>query len=320
MPQVGTVLALFSIVMLKQNTIGKTVECSGIGLHSGKRVHLTLKPAPDNTGIVFRRIDLNYFPIKADVTHASKLSYATNLTRNGVSIATTEHLLGTIIGMGIDNLYIDIDAEEVPIMDGSASAFVYLISEAGLQKGDAERRYLKIVRPVHFGSGDRRASVYPSEDYRITYSIQFDHPVVGNQERTIVVRDAETFRSEIASARTFGFLKDVEMLRKNGLAMGGSLDNAIVIDSDRVLNSHLRYPDEFVRHKILDVIGDMGLLGYALVGHIVAHKAGHEIHAGLARKIRENPASFEIVPASELVPEHVAASHVEQEVVSPALG
>jgi len=306
--------------MLKQNTIGKTVECSGIGLHSGKRVHLTLKPAPDNTGIVFRRVDLNYFPIKADVAHASKLSYATNLTRNGVSIATTEHLLGTIIGMGIDNLFIDIDAEEVPIMDGSASAFVYLISEAGLQKGDSERRYLKIVRPVHFGSGDRRASVYPSDDYRITYSIQFDHPVVGNQERTIVVRDAETFRSEIASARTFGFLKDVEMLRKNGLAMGGSLDNAIVIDSDRVLNSHLRYPDEFVRHKILDVIGDMGLLGYALVGHIVAHKAGHEIHAGLARKIRENPSAFEIVPASELLPERPAAAQVEQEAVSPALG
>ena len=288
--------------MMKQRTIAKTVECSGIGLHSGKRVHLKLNPAPDNTGILFRRMDLNQYPIKADVAYASRLSYATNLTRNGVSIATTEHLLGTIIGLGIDNLIIDIDAEEVPIMDGSASAFVYLLNEAGIKECDAERRYLKMVKPVHFGSGDRRASIYPSDQYKITYSIQFDHPVVGNQERTMVIENESIFENEIASARTFGFLKDVEMLRKNGLALGGSLDNAIVIDSDRVLNSHLRYPDEFVRHKILDVIGDMGLLGHPIIGHIVAHKAGHEIHAGLAKKIRENPASFELVPASELVP------------------
>ena len=302
---------------MRQRTIGKTVECSGIGLHSGKRVHLTLRPAPDNTGLVFRRVDLNLYPIKADVAHASRLSYATNLTRNGVSIATTEHLLGTIIGMGIDNLYIDIDAEEVPIMDGSASAFVYLLNEAGAKEGEAERRYLRIARPVHFGSGDRRASIYPSHQYQITYSIQFDHPVVGSQERTVVMKDAATFQNEIASARTFGFLKDVEMLRKNGLAMGGSLDNAIVIDSDRVLNSHLRYPDEFVRHKILDVIGDMGLLGYPIIGHIVAHKAGHEIHAGLAKKVREFPSAFEIVPASQLVTSTVEGIPVtDQEVVS----
>lgn len=307
--------------MVKQRTIRKQVSCSGIGLHSGKRVELKLKPAPDNTGIVFRRVDLNHFPIKADVAHASRLSYATNLTRNGVSIATTEHLLGTIIGMGIDNLYIDINAEEVPIMDGSASAFVYLLNEAGVTEGEIERRYMRIVKPVHFGSGDRRASIYPSDVYKVTYTIEFDHPVVGLQERTMVLNDELTFQNEISAARTFGFLKDVEMLRKNGLAMGGSLDNAIVIDTDRVLNSHLRFPDEFVRHKILDVVGDMGLLGYPIIGHIVAHKAGHEIHAGLAKKLRETSGAYELVPASELQPAEMEPVGLEADVTeTPVFG
>ncbi len=259
---------------------------------------MTLTPAPDHTGIVFRRVDLNYYPIKADIKYASRLSYATNLNRNGVSIATTEHLLGTLIGLGIDNLYVDIDAEEVPIMDGSASAFVYLVNEAGIFHGEAEKKVINILKPVHFAVGDRRVSVYPSESYRISYSIEFDHAVVGSQEKTVSIDNTVTFENEISGARTFGFLKDVEMLRKNGLALGGSLDNAIVIDTDRVLNSHLRFKDEFVRHKILDIMGDMALLGYPLRGHIVAHRAGHEIHAGLARKLRENSGAFEILPVS----------------------
>lgn len=288
------------MLKFKQKTIATQVSCSGIGLHSGKKVQLSLTPAPDNTGIVFRRVDLNYYPIKADIRYASRLSYATNLSRNGVSIATTEHLLGTLIGLGIDNLYVDIDAEEVPIMDGSASAFVYLVNEAGISHGDTEKKVLNIVKPVHFATGDRRVSVYPSENYQITYSIEFDHAVVGSQKKTIEVDDADTFENEVSGARTFGFLKDVEMLRKNGLALGGSLDNAIVIDTDRVLNSHLRFKDEFVRHKILDIMGDMGLLGYSLRGHVVAHRAGHEIHAGLAKKLRENQSSFKIVPLSTL--------------------
>ena len=262
---------------------------------------MTLTPAPDHTGIVFRRVDLNYFPIKADIKYASRLSYATNLSRNGVSIATTEHLLGTLIGLGIDNLYVDIDAEEVPIMDGSASAFVYLVNEAGVRHGEAEKKVLNVLKPVHFAMGDRRVSVYPAETYKITYGIEFDHAVVGSQKKTMTIDGTETFENEISGARTFGFLKDVEMLRKNGLALGGSLDNAIVIDTDRVLNSHLRFKDEFVRHKILDVMGDMGLLGYSLRGHVVAHRAGHEIHAGLAKKLRENQSAYEIVPLSTLV-------------------
>ncbi|RLE22750.1 MAG: UDP-3-O-[3-hydroxymyristoyl] N-acetylglucosamine deacetylase [Acidobacteria bacterium] len=289
------------MVMFKQKTIRTQVSCSGIGLHSGKKVQLALTPAPDHTGVVFRRVDLNYYPIKADIKYASRLSYATNLSRNGVSIATTEHLLGTLIGLGIDNLYVDIDAEEVPIMDGSASAFVYLINEAGVRFGDAEKKVLNILKPVHFAMGDRRVSIYPAENYQITYSIEFDHAVVGSQKKTIGFDGAATFENEISGARTFGFLKDVEMLRKNGLALGGSLDNAIVIDTDRVLNSYLRFKDEFVRHKILDVMGDLGLLGYSMRGHVVAHRAGHEIHAGLAKKLRDNQSAFEIVPISSLV-------------------
>jgi len=281
-------------------------------LHSGKKVKLTLTPAPDHTGVVFRRVDLNYFPIKADIKYASRLSYATNLSRNGVSIATTEHLLGTLIGLGIDNVFVDIDAEEVPIMDGSASAFVYLINEAGVRHGDAEKKVLNVLKPVHFAVGDRRVSVYPAENYKITYSIEFDHAVVGSQTKTIGIDTASIFENEISGARTFGFLKDVEMLRKNGLALGGSLDNAIVIDTDRVLNSHLRFKDEFVRHKILDVMGDMGLLGYSIRGHVVAHRAGHEIHAGLAKKIRESQAAFEIVPLSALV-KHADARNAMEE-------
>ncbi len=287
--------------MVKQRTIKKQVSVSGKGLHSGKNVKVVFNPAPDNTGIVFRRTDKGNYPIKADIQFTSSLSYATNLTSNdGISIATTEHLLATLVGMGIDNLFIDINAEEVPIMDGSASAFVYLLSEAGLTKGKTERKYLRVKKPVHFGKGDRRISVYPSNEYKITYTIEFDHHIIGTQTRTITIKDNQTFLNEISPARTFGFLSDIEMLRKNGLALGGSLDNAIVIDNDKILNPSLRFEDEFVRHKILDVIGDMALLGYPLRGHIVAHKAGHEIHAGLAKKLRANDDCYELVTAKAL--------------------
>jgi len=284
--------------MVKQRTIHKQVSVSGKGLHSGKNVKVVFNPAPDNTGIVFRRTDKGNYPIKADIQFTSTLSYATNLTSNdGISIATTEHLLATLVGMGIDNIYIDINAEEVPIMDGSASAFVYLLSEAGLSKGKAERKYIRVKKPVHFGKGDRRISVYPSNEYKISYTIEFDHHVIGTQARTIIIKDNQTFLNEISPARTFGFVRDIEMLRKNGLALGGSLDNAIVIDNDKILNPSLRFEDEFVRHKILDVIGDMALLGYPIRGHIIAHKAGHEIHAGLAKKLRANDDCYDLVTA-----------------------
>ncbi len=285
---------------MRQKTIRKSVKTSGIGLHSGKKVNLEFNPAPENTGIIFRRVDKDYFPIKADINYVSKLVHATNLTRNGISIATTEHLLATLVGLGIDNIYIDIDAEETPIMDGSASAFVYLLKEAGIKEQRAEKKYLKIKKPKHFLNGDRRISVYPYDGFKVSYTIEFDHPLIRRQTRTIDLDNPGEFEEEIAPARTFGFLKDVEMLRKNGLALGGSLDNAIVISSDRILNNHLRFADEFVRHKILDVIGDLALLGYPILGHVVAYKAGHEIHTSLAKEIKNDPESFEIVNAGEL--------------------
>ncbi len=287
-------------IVMRQRTIRKAVKTSGIGLHSGKKVNLEFKPAPENTGIVFRRADKNYFPIKADVSYVSKLAHATNLTKDGISIATTEHLLATLIGLGIDNIYVDIDAEETPIMDGSASAFVYLLKEAGIKKQRAEKKYLRIKKPKHFLKGDRRISIYPYDGFKVTYTIEFDHPLIRLQTRTIELKNSEDFENEISPARTFGFLKDVEMLRKNGLALGGSLENAIVIDSDKILNGHLRFADEFVRHKILDVIGDLALLGYPILGHVVAYKAGHEIHTSLAKEIKNDRESYEIVNAGEL--------------------
>ncbi len=276
------------------------VKTSGIGLHSGKKVNIEFHPAPENTGIVFRRVDKDFFPIKADIKYVSKLVYATNLTKDGISIATTEHLLATLIGLGIDNIYINIDAEETPIMDGSASAFVYLLKEAGIKKQKEEKRFLKIKKPKHFLNGDRRISIYPYDGFKITYTIEFDHPLIRLQTRTLELKSPEDFENEVSPARTFGFLKDVEMLRKNGLALGGSLENAIVIDSDKILNGHLRFADEFVRHKILDVIGDLALLGYPILGHVVAYKAGHEIHTSLAKEIISDADSFEVVKASEL--------------------
>ncbi len=276
------------------------VKTSGIGLHSGKKVNIEFHPAPENTGIVFRRVDKDFFPIKADIEYVSKLVYATNLTKDGISIATTEHLLATLIGLGIDNIYINIDAEETPIMDGSASAFVYLLKEAGIKKQKEEKRFLRIKKPKHFLNGDRRISIYPYDGFKITYTIEFDHPLIRLQTRTLELKSPEDFENEVSPARTFGFLKDVEMLRKNGLALGGSLENAIVIDSDKILNGHLRFADEFVRHKILDVIGDLALLGYPILGHVVAYKAGHEIHTSLAKEIISDADSFEVVKASEL--------------------
>ncbi len=285
---------------MKQRTIKKSVKTSGIGLHSGKRVNLEFHPAPENNGIVFRRKDKGFFPIKADISHVSKLAYATNLSKDGISIATTEHLLATLRGLHIDNIFIDIDAEETPIMDGSASAFVYLLKEAGIKEQSLERKYLRILKPKHYLNGDRRISIYPYDGFKITYTIEFDHPLIRLQTRTIELNREEDFENDVSPARTFGFLKDVEMLRKNGLALGGSLENAIVVDSDRILNGHLRFADEFVRHKILDVIGDLALLGYPILGHVVAYKAGHEIHTGLAKEIREDSDCFEIVNAGEL--------------------
>ena len=259
--------------MNTQRTLRRSVSCSGIGLHSGNKVTLSLKPAPANYGIRFQRADLGGVEIPATVTNLAGMQYATGLACDTGSVATVEHLLAVLMSLGIDNVRVQLDHAEVPIMDGSAASFVYLVHEAGVKRLAAPRRYLNVIRPISLSRGDKRIALYPSDDFKVTYSISFDHPLLRHQERTVRITE-ESFIEEIAPARTFGFLKEVEMLRQKGLAMGGSLDNAIVLGDTGVLNQALRFEDEFVRHKILDVIGDLALVGYPLTGHLVAHRGG----------------------------------------------
>ena len=241
--------------------------------------------------------------IPATVTHLGGIQYQTGLTREAVSVETVEHLLAALRALGIDNAIVELNHPEVPIMDGSAAPFVYLImNEAGIRKLQAPRRYLKVLRPISLTQGDKRIALYPSDHFKVTYSISFDHPLLRHQSRTVRVTE-ETFVEEIAPARTFGFLKEVEMLRQRGLALGGSLDNAIVLGETGVLNNALRFEDEFVRHKILDVIGDLSLVGYPVIGHLVAHRGGHALHTAFAARILEEPEAWRLVeaPADEVV-------------------
>src|SRR6476661_728317 len=276
-----------------QRTLRRAISCVGIGLHSGNKVQLSLKPAPVNFGIRFRRADLGDHEVPANVQHLAGIQLATALSRNEVSVETVEHLLAALVSMRVDNVLIELNSPEVPIMDGSAAPFVYLIQEAGIKQQASLRKYLKIVRPIALSRGDKRIALYPSDHFKVTYSISFDHPLLRHQSRTMKITE-ESFVEEIAPARTFGFLKEVEMLRQNGLALGGSLDNAIVLGETGVLNS-LRFEDEFVRHKILDVIGDMALVGYPIVGHLVAHRGGHAVHTAFANRILEETDAWRVV-------------------------
>ena len=281
--------------MSAQRTLRRSVSCTGIGLHSGNKVTLSLKPAPADYGIRFQRSDLGGLEIPATVTHLGGIQYQTGLTREAVSVETVEHLLSALTALGIDNVIVELNSSEVPIMDGSAAPFVYLIlNEAGVKKLTAPRRYLKVLRPISLTQGDKRIALYPSEHFKVTYSISFDHPLLRHQTRTMRITD-ETFVEEIAPARTFGFLKEVEMLRQRGLALGGSLDNAIVLGETGVLNNTLRFEDEFVRHKILDVIGDLSLVGHPVIGHLVAHRGGHALHTAFAAKILEEVDAWRLV-------------------------
>jgi UDP-3-O-[3-hydroxymyristoyl] N-acetylglucosamine deacetylase len=282
--------------MNAQRTLRRSVSCKGIGLHSGNKVTLSLKPAPADHGIRFRRTDLGGLEIPATVTHLGEIQYQTGLTREAVSVETVEHLLAALTALGIDNVIVELNHPEVPIMDGSSAPFVYLITEAGVKRLQAPRRYLKVLRPISLTNGDKRIALYPSDHFKVTYSISFDHPLLRHQSRTMRITE-ETFVEEIAPARTFGFLKEVEMLRQRGLALGGSLDNAIVLGETGVLNNVLRFEDEFVRHKILDVIGDLSLVGYPVVGHLVAHRGGHALHTAFAAKILEEQDAWRIVEA-----------------------
>ena len=283
--------------MNAQRTLRRSVSCTGIGLHSGNKVTLSLKPAPADFGVRFRRADLGGLEIPATVTHLGGIQYQTGLTREAVSVETVEHLLAALTALGIDNVIVELNHSEVPIMDGSAAPFVYLIvNEAGIKRLAAPRRYLKVLRPISIAQGDKRIALYPSDHFKVTYSISFDHPLLRHQSRTIRISE-ETFVDEIAPARTFGFLKEVEMLRQRGLALGGSLDNAIVLGETGVLNNALRFDDEFVRHKILDVIGDLSLVGHPVIGHLVAHRGGHALHTAFAAKILEEQDAWRMVEA-----------------------
>src|SRR2546423_12957244 len=247
-----------------QRTIRRHISCVGIGLHSGNKVTLTLKPAPADSGIRFRRTDLGDHEVPATVHNLAGIQLATGLARNEVSVETVEHLLSALVSMGVDNVIIELNSPEVPIMDGSAAPFIYLIQEAGVKRQQKSRKFLKIVRPIALSRGDKRIAIYPSDHFKVTYSVSYDHPLLRHQSRTLRITE-ESFIEEIAPARTFTFLKDVEMLRQNGLALGGSLENAVVLGETGVLNA-LRFEDEFVRHKILDAVGDLALVGHPAIG------------------------------------------------------
>ena len=264
-----------------QRTLANEIHLEGIGLHTGYAVGLNLVPADPNTGIRFRRTDLKNFEIEATRAHVARVSYATTLMKKGVMIATVEHLLSALYGLGIDNLYIDLNSLEVPILDGSGQGFMDAIDRAGIEEQCELRRYILIEEPIEVRHGDKVAGVYPDPVARATYIINFEHNAIGHQDIHVEL-NPESYRREIGTARTFGFMADVEYLRKCGLIRGGSLENAVVLDETGIVNNHLRFPDEFVRHKLLDLLGDISLVGYPIIGHLYAEKAGHAIHAALA--------------------------------------
>jgi len=282
-----------------QRTIRKNITCEGIGLHTGKPVKMTLKPAPASTGIVFIRTDLDNAEIKAIAANTVSTSYATTLCQNGVSVKTVEHLLSTFASLNIDNVYVEIDTEEVPIMDGSARPFVRLIADAGIQSQEILQPVLKVIKPIFVREGNKQLAIWPAETTSISYFIDFNHPMLKEQSLQYQPSE-EAFLREVSDARTFGFMSDVKALQANGLAKGASLDNAVALGDDAVLNEDgLRYDDEFVRHKILDLIGDLSLVGMSIVGHIVAHKSGHGLNAQMVSKLLNNPQTWIAVASSE---------------------
>jgi UDP-3-O-[3-hydroxymyristoyl] N-acetylglucosamine deacetylase len=296
--------------MAQQTTIARPVETSGIGLHTAVAGQLRLVPAPADTGIVFRRTDLDNFPIAADVRNVARVSYATSLMRQGVLISTTEHVLAALYSCSVDNVFVDLDALEVPILDGSSQPFVDMLERAGIRKLRRKRRYLKVLRPLEFADGDRCIGVYPAKEFRVRCLVDYPHPAVGRQEVEILV-GREMFSHELAPARTFGFVKDFDGLRANGLIRGGSLENAIVLNEDSVMNGPLRFDDEFGRHKALDLIGDLALIGLPLLGRVEAHKAGHALHTQLVTKLLADPSLWTITteePPSAVPREDAKAS------------
>lgn len=280
---------------MNQTTLSRSISVSGVGLHTGVDVNLTLRPAPENTGYIFVRTDLDNFEIPASVEYISHCSYATTLMRRGVVLSTCEHLLSALRGSDVDNCFIELDNIEIPIMDGSSEDFIELIANAGVVEQHSPKHILRILEKVEYEQGDRKMSIEPAANYEIDCVIDFSHPFIERQSLNFVFKNG-SFGKEIASARTFGFTHEIEMLRKANLALGGSLDNAIVLTPDGMLNeTPLRFDDEFVRHKILDIIGDFALLGMPIEGKITAEKSGHSVHASLMSKLLKAEHAWEIV-------------------------
>jgi UDP-3-O-[3-hydroxymyristoyl] N-acetylglucosamine deacetylase len=278
---------------MQQTTIHKSVGTHGVGLHTGVHGTVRLVPAPADTGIVFRRMDLDQFHIEAHGSNVARVSYATSLMKQGVLLSTTEHLLAAIYSCGIDNIFIDIDAIEVPILDGSAEPFMQLIDAAGIRKLRRKRRYLKVLKPVEVVEDGRRIAIFPCDEFRVRCYVDFPHPQVGRQEVEMVV-NAESFRRVLSRARTFCFESDIQPLRSMGLIRGGSLENAIVLTKSDIMNGPLRFSDEFGRHKALDLIGDLALVGLPLLGSVVARKAGHALHTQLVSRLLADTSAWTI--------------------------
>ena len=284
--------------MINQRTLKNVIRATGVGLHTGEKVYLTLRPAAADTGIIFRRVDLpEPVEIPAVPENVGDTTLSTTLIKDGVRVSTVEHLLSALAGLGIDNAYIDLNAPEVPIMDGSAGPFVFLVQSAGIQEQKAPKRFIRIKKPIVIEEDDKWVRFEPFEGFKVSFTIDFDHPVFKDQNQTAMVDFSTTsFVKEVSRARTFGFMSQIENLRANNLALGGSLDNAVVVDEYRVLNEDgLRYVDEFVKHKILDSIGDLYLLGHSLIGAFSGHKSGHALNNRLLRELLANQEAWEEV-------------------------
>jgi UDP-3-O-[3-hydroxymyristoyl] N-acetylglucosamine deacetylase len=288
--------------MIKQRTLKNAIRATGVGLHTGDKIYLTLRPAPLNSGIVFRRVDLaEPVEIKADPLHVTDTRMSTTLEQDGARISTVEHLMAAFAGLGIDNAIVDVTAAEVPIMDGSSGPFVFLLQSAGIEEQSAAKNFIRIKKPVRIEDGDKWVSLEPWDGFKVSFSIDFDHPSLRKSTQTACVDFSTTsFVKEVSRARTFGFMRDLEMLRSAGLARGGGMDNAIVMDNFRVLNEDgLRYEDEFVKHKVLDAIGDLYLLGHPLIGSFSAHKSGHALNNKILRTLLQDQSAWELVSYDE---------------------
>jgi len=302
--------------LIPEQTIRSAVECSGVGLHSGAPVSMRILPAPAGTGIVFRRTDLDGFEIEAVSRNVARVSYATSLMKKGVLISTTEHLLSAFIGSGIDNAIVELDNLELPILDGSAQPFVEMIQRAGIRKQRRPRKYLKMHRELEMREGNKFIAVYPSDTYSVSYAINFPHPLIGKETFQVELTNGSYLRN-IAAARTFGSREDEQAMRNMGLIRGASRDNCIVLTRDWIENGPLRFPDEFVRHKVLDLIGDLALLGKQIRGRIVADRAGHAMHTALVSRILRDQSLWEEVSVSAEETDRVVQSSSQAAAGSP---